>query len=58
MYLWSKGQEVSIFGQYTKQIVADDILKFILFFRENKTWHFLWIVRLADNSHEMSIYFL
>ena len=40
------------------QIVADDILKLILFFRENKTWHFMWIVREADNSNEMSLFFL
>ena len=25
-----------------------------LFFRENKAWHFMWIVCLADDSHEMS----
>ena len=42
IYLWSKGQELSIFEQKLtvkqKQIVADNILKFILFFRENKAW--------------------
>ena len=27
---------------------------FFLFFRENKSWHFMWIVCLADDSHEMS----
>ena len=29
------------------QINADDILKLLLFFRENKTWHFMWIVCLG-----------
>ena len=39
IYLWCKGQELSIFEQITvkqKHIVADNILKLILFFRENK----------------------
>ena len=27
---------------------------FFLFFRENKSWHFMWIVCLADDSHEIS----
>ena len=27
---------------------------FFFFFRENKSWHFMWIVSLADDSHEMS----
>ena len=39
------------------KIVADELLflsfLFLIFFRENKTWHFMWIVCLADNSHEM-----
>ena len=28
-------------------------------YRENKTWHFMWIICLVDDSHEMSsfIYF-
>ena len=26
---------------------------FFVFFRENKAWYFLWIVNLADKSHEM-----
>ena len=34
---------------------SDDILIFLYFFLEkNKTRHFIWIVCLADNSHEMS----
>ena len=28
--------------------------KFFFFFRENKSWHFMWIVCQADDSHEMS----
>ena len=38
------------------KFVADDIQKqnFILFFRENKPRYFMWIVCLADDSHEMS----
>ena len=28
---------------------------FYLFFRENKSWHFMWIISQADDSHEMSI---
>ena len=36
------------------EIVADDILFYLLlFYRENKTWHFMWIVCRADDSHEM-----
>ena len=27
---------------------------FFFFFRENNSWHFMWIVCLADNSHEIS----
>ena len=27
---------------------------FFLFFRENMSWHFMWIICLADDSHEMS----
>ena len=27
---------------------------YFLFFRENKSWHFMWIICLADDSHEMS----
>ena len=29
-----------------------------VFFQENKAWHFIQIVCLADDSHEMSSYFL
>ena len=29
-------------------------VKRFLFFRENKSWHFMWIVCQADNLHEMS----
>ena len=36
------------------KIVADNSLKLILLFGENKTWHLMWIVSYADNSHEMS----
>ena len=35
-------------------IVADNILIFFVFFRENKAWYFMWIVCLADNWHEIS----
>ena len=31
---------------------------FVLFFRENKSWHFMWIICLADDSHEMLTCFL
>ena len=34
--------------------VADDNLFIFYFFQENKSWHFIWIVCLADNSYEMS----
>ena len=27
---------------------------FTILFWENMTWHFMWIVCLADDSHEMS----
>ena len=35
---------------------AGNILKFffLLFFKENKSWYFMWIVCLADDSHEIS----
>ena len=26
---------------------------FFLFFRENKSWHFMWIICQGDDSHEM-----
>ena len=29
----------------------------LLFFRENKTWHFMWFANLADNSQEISSFF-
>ena len=32
---------------------ADDILIIFFIFREHNAWHFMWIVILADNSHEM-----
>ena len=36
-------------------ILISFILHFFFFFsRENKTWLFMWIVCLADDSHEMS----
>ena len=40
------------------KFVADDFhFFFFLFFRENKSWHFMWIICWADNSHEMSTCF-
>ena len=41
------------------KIVADNILNFVYhyFFRENKIWHFLYVVCWVDDSHEMSSYF-
>ena len=33
---------------------ADNILIFSLFFGENKSWLFMWIICPADNSHEKS----
>ena len=39
------------------KISADNIVKkwfFVLLFRENKSWQFMWIICLADDSHEMS----
>ena len=38
-----------------REIEADSILFFLLLvFRENKAWHFLWIICLPDDSQEMS----
>ena len=38
-----------------RKIVADRMSNFLKsFFKENKTWHFMWIICLADDSHEMS----
>ena len=43
------------------KIVSDGILIFFFFFffffRENKTWHFMWIVCQADDSHMLGIIF-
>ena len=36
------------------KFVAGDIQIFFLFFIENKSWHFIWIVCQAYDSHEMS----
>ena len=40
------------------KFTADNILNFLfmiyLFFRENKFWQFMWIISLADDSHDMS----
>ena len=47
--------------KHQAKFVADIILKFnnfVLFKRENKSWHFMWIICLADDSYEMSTYFL
>ena len=34
---------------------ADDkLMLFILFFQENRMWHFMQIVSLGDNLHEVS----
>ena len=34
---------------------ADDkLMKFFLFFLENRIWHFVQIVSLGDNLHEVS----
>ena len=32
----------------------DNLIKFFLFFWENRTWHFMQIVSSGDNLHEMS----
>ena len=50
---------VSTLNKILSKIVADNVLNFSkLFLREDKTWHFMWIVCWADNSHEMTAYFL
>ena len=36
------------------KIVADDIIFFVLFSRENKTWHFMWSICKVDDSHTVS----
>ena len=33
---------------------ADDNFEFFFFSEENKSWHFMWIVCQADDSHEIS----
>ena len=45
---------LNLFLKYHAEFVADDISFFI---RENKSWYFMWIVYLTDNSHEMSRFF-
>ena len=45
--------------KHQAKFVADNILNcfaffFVLFFRENKSCHFMWIVCPVDNTHEMS----
>ena len=41
---------------YGKDLTTTDgtFKYFVLFFRENKACHFMWIVCLAEDSHEMS----
>ena len=36
------------------KFVAEDILKLVLFFIENKSWLLMWIVCQAEDSHEKS----
>ena len=33
-------------------VSTDNIFIFFIFFRENKAWHCMWIVCLADDSRE------
>ena len=35
--------------------LSNFIKKIFLFFRENKSWYFVWIICQADDSHEISI---
>ena len=32
----------------------DNLFLFLIFFRENNAWHYMWIVCQADDSHVMS----
>ena len=63
--LWRNKKYINTFGLKKKHILtlkapittaADNnfLFSFFLFFRENKSWHFMWIICQADNSHEMS----
>ena len=38
----------------TIKTAADDIFIYLLFFLENKSRHFMWIICQADDSHEIS----
>ena len=40
------------------KILVDDIVPFLSFFRENKTWHFMLIICEADDSHEILSFLL
>ena len=42
------------FDYFLKKIRLEISCDFKLFFREYKTWNFMWIVCLADDSHEMT----
>ena len=35
-------------------MAADDIFIYLFSFKENKVWYFMWIICLADDSHEMN----
>ena len=51
-----KDRNLPLKGQ--TKIAADDTLIFLLlFFEENKAWSFMWILCLAENSHEISSLF-
>ena len=36
-----------------QQMAFFNVFVFLLFFRENKAWHFMWAICLADDSYEM-----
>ena len=49
-------EQLSCFSTYhTMDNSADDkLVTFFLFFLENRIWHFMKIVSLGDNLHEVS----
>ena len=50
---------ITVIGELTLKApimtAADNIHKyFFIFFRENKTWYFMWLLCLAEDSYEIS----
>ena len=54
MSLWSSSNNSLTFTTLWAFSADDRLMIFFLFFPENRIWHFMQIVSLGDNLHEMS----